>query len=106
MPAPRPARCRRSYLPGIVHGVVDYRFSVWLDGHWEFDRLGVLLLERCRLAGDVPVRPAVEVLDHADGYRRLLVVADFDLEAFVEPVPAGVDLDVGAAAFADHVEGV
>ena len=69
--------------PGIMHPVVDDLFLVGLELHAELDGLRVGLDEGVAVVADLPVRPAVEVLDHADFHRFLLVVAQLDLERFV-----------------------
>src|SRR6266496_3235210 len=52
-------------LPRVVHGIGHHLFTVGSDVHRKLDRLGVALLELLRLLGELPVRPAIEVLDHA-----------------------------------------
>jgi|GEM_PF-525897 len=54
-------------LPSIFDGVGDGLGCVRADGDGELDGLRVLLLEVVVLGGDLPIRPAVEVLDDLHG---------------------------------------
>ena len=94
-------------LPGVVDLVRDDLLLAGGDLDAELDGLAVGLGERVGLLHDLPVDPAVQVLDDADldgalSLRlRTLISKDSSSQLRI-----GVDLVVRPAALADEVEGV
>src|SRR5262249_3514758 len=72
--------------PTVMDGISHRLFAVRLDRNGKLDGLAVDLAKLVRLLREVPVAPAIEMLHYAHIHRRLLVIADLDLEALVDPV--------------------
>src|ERR1700687_3721296 len=73
------------WLPGIMNRVSDDLLSVGRDGDGELDGLRIRLAGICRLFGQLPVGPAVQVLDGADFDRILLMIAQTGFKRLVHP---------------------
>ena len=73
-------------LPRIMHLVGDDFLLVRLELDAELHFLRVGFQAGVGFFHDLPVHPAVEVLDDADFDRLLLVVADLDFKGLVAPV--------------------
>jgi hypothetical protein len=72
--------------------------SIRWNGYWEFDGLTIRLVVRIGFFHDVPGNPTVQMLYHTDIDGFFLVIAHFDLERFVEPLPICIEPVVSTPA--------
>src|SRR5439155_13582680 len=101
-PAPFPDRRSPTIVDFVAHRFLSARWNL----HREFYSAAIELFEGIRILDDVPIRPAIEMLDDAQFNRLALVIAHFDFKRFVEPSRIEICAVIRAAALPGHVEGV
>src|SRR5467141_4990869 len=101
-PTPFPERRSPTIVDFVAHRFLSARWNL----HKEFHCAAIELFERIGILDDVPIRPAIEMLDDAHFNRLALVIAHLDFKRFVEPPRIEICSVFRAAALPGHVEGI
>ena len=97
-------RQARVILPGIMDFICNNFFLSRFEPDAEFDSLAVGLSKVVGLFHDLPVNPAVQMLDDPDFDAVLfLAVTDLDFKRFVQPVLVRINPIIRPFSFADHL---
>src|SRR6266850_1192962 len=94
------------HSPTIVDLVAHRFLSAGWNLHKELKCAAIELFEGIGILDEVPVRPAIEMLDEAYFNRVAFVIAHLDFKRFVKPPRIEVCPVIRADAFPGHVEGV